>query len=48
MATGQDYLGEILVRRGVVPWERLAPLFETVDGRPAALEYQRVLQWEDL
>ncbi len=26
----------------------IAPLFETVDGRPAALEYQRVLQWEDL
>jgi general secretion pathway protein E len=33
MATGQDYLGEILVRRGVVPWERLAPLFETAKER---------------
>ncbi len=33
----QQYLGEILVRRGVVPPERLGPLFETVRERGQAL-----------
>ncbi|WP_434044762.1 MULTISPECIES: type II secretion system ATPase GspE [Sorangium] len=34
----QQYLGEILVRRGVVPAERLAPLYDTVRerGQPLA------------
>jgi general secretion pathway protein E len=32
-AQQQQYLGEILVRRGVVPVERLAPLFDTVRER---------------
>jgi general secretion pathway protein E len=33
MSAQQQYLGEILVRRGVVPEERLAPLFETMRER---------------
>ena len=33
----QQYLGEVLVRRGVVPADRLAPLFETVRERGQAL-----------
>jgi general secretion pathway protein E len=31
--TQQHYLGEILVRRGIVPAERLAPLYDTVRER---------------
>src|SRR5215468_5951590 len=37
MSEGHEYLGEVLVRRGVVPAERLAPLFETVKERGQAL-----------
>jgi general secretion pathway protein E len=33
----QEYLGEVLVRRGVVPAERLGPLFDTVRERGQAL-----------
>src|SRR5690606_9053408 len=33
MSAQQQYLGEILVRRGVVPADRLEPLFETVKER---------------
>src|SRR5712671_2813592 len=33
----QEYLGEVLVRRGVVPAERLGPLFETMRERGQAL-----------
>jgi general secretion pathway protein E len=38
MAEGHEYLGEVLVRRGVITPERLAPLFETVKerGQPLA------------
>jgi general secretion pathway protein E len=36
-ATPHEYLGEILVRRGVVPPERLALLFDTVRERGQAL-----------
>src|SRR5689334_20199539 len=37
MAASHEFLGEILVRRGVVPPERLAALFETVRERGQAL-----------
>jgi general secretion pathway protein E len=37
MAEPQEYIGEILVRRGVVPAERLAPLYETMRERGQAL-----------
>src|SRR5688572_19875521 len=37
MSSAQEYLGEILVRRGVVPPDRLAPLFETVRERGQSL-----------
>jgi general secretion pathway protein E len=33
MAEAQDYIGEVLVRRGVVTPERLVPLYETVRER---------------
>src|SRR5215468_5309826 len=33
MSEGHEYLGEVLVRRGVVPAERLVPLFESVKER---------------
>jgi general secretion pathway protein E len=38
MSEGHEYLGEVLVRRGVVPAERLIPLYETVKerGQPLA------------
>ena len=37
MAEAQEYLGEVLVRRGVVPAERLVPLYETMRERGQAL-----------
>jgi general secretion pathway protein E len=37
MTAVPTYLGELLVRRGVVPPDRLAPLFETVKERGQAL-----------
>jgi len=37
MAEAQEYIGEVLVRRGVVPPERLAPLYETMKERGQAL-----------
>src|ERR1700691_5533165 len=37
MSEPHEYLGEVLVRRGVVPAERLIPLFETVRERGQAL-----------
>ena len=36
-AEGHEYLGEVLVRRGVVPAERLVPLFDTARERGQAL-----------
>ncbi len=37
MAEAHEYLGEVLVRRGVVPADRLPPLFDTVKERGQAL-----------
>ena len=37
MSAQHDYLGEILVRRGVVPPERLATLFDTIKERGQGL-----------
>jgi general secretion pathway protein E len=37
MLESQQYLGDLLVRRGVVPAERLPPLYETVKERGQAL-----------
>src|SRR5580692_701026 len=33
MVGGHEYLGEVLVRRGIVPAERLPPLYDTVRER---------------
>jgi general secretion pathway protein E len=37
MAQAQEYIGEVLVRRGVVPPERLAPLYDTMKERGQTL-----------
>src|SRR5580692_3498164 len=37
MVGGHEYLGEVLVRRGIVPAERLPPLYDTVRERGQAL-----------
>src|SRR5437762_9710946 len=37
MSAQYQYLGEVLVRRGVVPPERLGPLFDTIRERGQAL-----------
>ncbi len=37
MSETQEYLGEVLVRRGIVPAERLAPLFDTLRERSQPL-----------
>jgi general secretion pathway protein E len=37
MLESQQYLGDLLVRRGIVPAERLPPLYETVKERGQAL-----------